>query len=555
MGGFLMDGGRLTLDMIERRQDAPAAAPPRYPWHRLALIFLILTAAAFLCGFIFTRFLELRPLDLRAETAGLADTVEGLFIDSHIPRDRVRRESCGVFEDRKASWSFSAFDVEVSEPFSVEGVEQMLRHNMLERNVAVSPSVVGGGTRTVDCSIGGRRFASITLREGFSERQSDLRGVCRLLSDRVEQAIARLDPAPANVRRVEIGEKGDADAVWSLTRIEVRLAAGVVPEEAAQCIVEDVRREEFRVVAIAENETASLHVFFEGCEFLVVQLLSGTEAADALPPQPAPVEDGTPIVEEPPVVEEPPPVEEPPAEAPLPESPIAVDDSLGKELENAVPIPPEIKRVAIIIDDGGYGGSIMDRILALDPRLTLSILPNTRFARETAERGHALGFEIMLHMPMEHDRSQGRLTVGMDAAKVTELTEKALASVPHAVGVNNHAGSSYTADADAMRRFLECIKPHGLYFVDSRTTTGTKAYDVAKEMAIPSIARDVFLDHETTTRYIDQAFERLMSLAQERGVAVAIGHFRPVTAGVLERLLPKLEQNGIQLVHVSELVQ
>ncbi|MDQ1257122.1 MAG: uncharacterized protein QG656_1724 [Candidatus Hydrogenedentes bacterium] len=549
-----MDGGRLTLDMIERRQDTLVALPPSYPWHRLVLIFLILTSSAFLCGLIFTRFLELRPLDLRAETAGLADTVEGLFIDSHIPRDRVRRESCGTFADRKASWSFCAFDIEVTEPFSAEGVEQMLRRNMLERNVAVSPSVVGQGTRTVDCSIGGRRFASVTFREGIPESQSDLRGVCRLLSDRVEQAVMRLNPAPANVRRIEIGEKGDADAVWSLTRIEVRLAEGAVPEEAAQRIVEDVRREEFRVVVVAGNGTASLHVFFEGCEFLVVQLLTGTETpVEPLPP--APEETVTPVPEEPPVIEEPPVVEEPLVEAPLPDSPIAVDDTLGKEPERVAPVAPETKRVAIIIDDGGYGGPIMDRILALDPRLTLSILPNTRFARETAERGHALGFEIMLHMPMEHDRSQGRLTIGMDATKVAELTEKAMASVPYAVGVNNHAGSSYTANADAMRRFLDCIKPHGLYFVDSRTTTGTKAYDVAKEMTIPSIARDVFLDHETTTAYIEQQFARLILLAQERGVAVAIGHFRPVTAGALERLLPTLEQNGIQLVHVSELVQ
>ena len=69
-----------------------------------------------------------------------------------------------------------------------------------------------------------------------------------------------------------------------------------------------------------------------------------------------------------------------------------------------------------------------------------------------------------------------------------------LKAVPNVIGVNNHMGSFLTQDRKAMAVVLGEIKRKGLFFVDSRTTSKTVAYDVARKLGLKSAMRDVFLD-------------------------------------------------------------
>lgn len=216
-------------------------------------------------------------------------------------------------------------------------------------------------------------------------------------------------------------------------------------------------------------------------------------------------------------------------------------------------------RVAIIVDDGGYGGEATEIIIGLDPALTLAILPNTPNGTTLAEEAARRGFELMLHMPMDNDSDTlthpGQINTGMDAAEIHSLTKAALAQVPGAVGINNHTGSKFTADADAMRLFMAGIQDSGLYFIDSRTTPNTVASEVAREFRIPAAARTIFLDHDNADENIRARFQELIQEARAQGSAIGICHFRPNTAVVLRDLLPQLQAEGIQLVHASELVR
>ncbi|HEO71454.1 MAG TPA: divergent polysaccharide deacetylase family protein, partial [Candidatus Hydrogenedentes bacterium] len=212
-------------------------------------------------------------------------------------------------------------------------------------------------------------------------------------------------------------------------------------------------------------------------------------------------------------------------------------------------------RVAIIVDDGGYGGPVTETILALDAALTLSILPDAPEAEETARRAAERGFEIMLHMPMEACNVPGQLRIAMTSEEVAERIAEALEHVPGAAGVNNHAGSTFTADIEAMARFMAAIKPHHLYFIDSRTTVDTCAYDAAKRQGVRAASRSVFLDNKSSADYIGKQFAQLVALAQEQGEAIGIGHFRSATAKVLPQLLATLKEQGVSLVHASELAR
>ena len=229
------------------------------------------------------------------------------------------------------------------------------------------------------------------------------------------------------------------------------------------------------------------------------------------------------------------------------------------ESPSITPSQEAAAKLAIIIDDGGYGGSLTDTILGLDNRLTLSILPNTPHGSAIAKLAQERGFEVMLHMPMENTdpdlKHPGQLNIDMAEAEIHQLTKDALAQIPQAVGVNNHTGSKYTTDPKAMALFLDVIKDLDLYFIDSKTTTETSAYEVSKAFGLPSAERDLFLDHVNEEAEIRRRFRQAIELAKTQGEAIVIGHFRPITAKVLAEIVPTLHDQGITLVPASELVQ
>ncbi len=221
---------------------------------------------------------------------------------------------------------------------------------------------------------------------------------------------------------------------------------------------------------------------------------------------------------------------------------------------------PTTPVVAIIIDDLGNKLSWGKRALNLPGPIALSFLPHTPHAKALANKAHAAGKEVMLHLPMEsesnHKLGPGGLTLHMTEQKLHQTTRKALESVPHVIGLNNHMGSLLTRHPGAMSWLMDAVKAHGgLFFVDSRTTGSTVASRVAREKQLPTVRRDVFLDNVRSKSAIKKEFNRLLKLAKKQGYAVGIGHPYPVTMRVLKQELARLSASGIRLIPLSQMVQ
>ncbi|WP_040475002.1 divergent polysaccharide deacetylase family protein [Marinobacter gelidimuriae] len=214
--------------------------------------------------------------------------------------------------------------------------------------------------------------------------------------------------------------------------------------------------------------------------------------------------------------------------------------------------PPTI---AIIIDDMGHNRLEGERLARLEQPLTLSFLPYRRHTVELAKLSHSLNKEIMLHAPMANTQhfglGPGGLTEDMDQAQLTRTLRRALQSVPHVQGVNNHMGSLLTQRLQPMDWVMTELGQYPLYFVDSRTIASSIAGDVARAHRIPSFTRDVFLDHEQTEEFIDRQFKLLIQRARQQGTAIAIGHPHKITVDYLEKHLPLLDEQGIAIATVS----
>jgi uncharacterized protein len=221
--------------------------------------------------------------------------------------------------------------------------------------------------------------------------------------------------------------------------------------------------------------------------------------------------------------------------------------------------PAAHARLAIILDDVGGDPAVIQSIFALHYPLTVSILPNHPHSTDIAEDAHRRGFQIMLHLPMESVANQTseaqELRPGMSAGQVSNAVDTMLRTVPYAAGVNNHQGSLATSDTRLMGELMPLLRSHHLFFIDSRTTAATIAYDSAQAAGVPCAYRDVpFLDDVQDVSATRHELELAAKDAREKGQAIAIGHPHPTTLRALAEFLPHAEAEGIRLVHASDLV-
>jgi polysaccharide deacetylase 2 family uncharacterized protein YibQ len=217
-------------------------------------------------------------------------------------------------------------------------------------------------------------------------------------------------------------------------------------------------------------------------------------------------------------------------------------------------------KLAIIIDDLGYDGGLARRFLEIGAPLSFSVLPHGTFSDRIARRVHEAGRELLLHLPMEPkgypevEPGAGALLVGMTDVEFVQILRKNLDSLPYIIGVNNHMGSRLCEHEEKMRLIMQELKSRSLFFLDSRTSSETKAYSVAQQLNVPSAKRDVFLDNIQSPKAIRSQVNRLIQLARLRGEAIGIAHPHEATLAVLKEAIQSLSGKGVELVPVSQII-
>jgi polysaccharide deacetylase 2 family uncharacterized protein YibQ len=215
--------------------------------------------------------------------------------------------------------------------------------------------------------------------------------------------------------------------------------------------------------------------------------------------------------------------------------------------------------LAIILDDLGNDRAAADAIFGLPYPLTISVLPDRPHSADIAEEAHRRGCQVMLHLPMESvakETPESReLRPGMSTGDVAALVNQFLHAVPAAAGVNNHQGSQSTADIALMDELMPVLRDHQLFYIDSRTTAATVAYDSAHRLGVRAAFRNVpFLDDVAEVPAVRKQLQLALREAREKGEAVAIGHPHPATLKALSEVLPQAKAQGVRLVFASELV-
>jgi len=230
-----------------------------------------------------------------------------------------------------------------------------------------------------------------------------------------------------------------------------------------------------------------------------------------------------------------------------------------------VPLPPEeldTARLAIVIDDLGHNvNGLTQRALALPAPITFAVLPELRYSARLLTEVQRSGHEAFLHLPMEPEPNTGyeagepQIRVGMDPGAIRRTVERCLGALPGVAGVNNHMGSRATASRPEMDAVMEVLAERGLVFLDSQTSARSVAHVAAADAGVPHLRNDIFLDAGgADVELVVERLRFLMRRARDRGWAVGIGHVNDATIDGLERILPRLADEGVALVPISALI-
>ena len=211
--------------------------------------------------------------------------------------------------------------------------------------------------------------------------------------------------------------------------------------------------------------------------------------------------------------------------------------------------------LSIIIDDVSFQSEV-NNIKKLPFKVTPSIFPPTKVHPNTPKLAKEFRF-YMVHLPLQaydysHPEPNTLLTTS-SSASIEKRIENVKKWFPRDRFLNNHTGSKFTSNYNAMVKLFEALKKNHIIFVDSRTSAATVAFKVAQKFHEKLLSRNVFLDNIAKVSYIKNQLKKAVAIAKKNGYAIAIGHPHLATMKALRESLDILK--GVKLVYVKDIYE
>ena len=226
---------------------------------------------------------------------------------------------------------------------------------------------------------------------------------------------------------------------------------------------------------------------------------------------------------------------------------ISLSEESNKSLKKDI-----IPKLAIIMDDIGFSHHVKELKKIKYPITPALFPPSCRYPNTPTlakEFNH-----YMIHMPMEALRyiapEDSTLLISDKNNVLDQKIAKVVEYFPEAIAINNHTGSKFTANSDAMNRFFSILQKYHMNFIDSRTSADTKAVEIGKTYNSQVLQRNVFLDNKADVSYIQKQLKKAVLYAKKHGQSIAICHPREATFKALKN--SKEIFKGVELVYVDE---
>lgn len=208
-------------------------------------------------------------------------------------------------------------------------------------------------------------------------------------------------------------------------------------------------------------------------------------------------------------------------------------------------LPNKKHSLTIIIDDVGENYTLLKNFVALPIQLTFAIWPFASATKLSSQYLSSMKQSTIIHFPMEPlgfpavEPGNGVLTLDMPPEIIKSQINKALLAVPHAIGVNNHMGSAFTANQKQVENFIQSVAMLNpkLFILDSLTHPRSLLYSTAKRYNLKAFSRTIFIDNIRTVEATLEQLIKAQRIAKQYGKIIAIGHLAPTTLEALKQFI------------------
>lgn len=218
-------------------------------------------------------------------------------------------------------------------------------------------------------------------------------------------------------------------------------------------------------------------------------------------------------------------------------------------------------RIAIVISGMGISSSgTREAIERLPGEVTLAFAPYGEDLQSWVNRARAGGHEIMLQVPMEpfdypdNDPGPHTLLTNLKSQENINRLNWLLSRFGGYIGITNYMGAKFTANDTSLTPIMSELASRGLSFLDSGGSPRSRAIAVAVAKDIEAKRADVVIDAGRSLNSIEEALQRLETIAKERGSAIGVGTALPVTVKTIADWAETLASRGIALAPVSALL-
>lgn len=209
--------------------------------------------------------------------------------------------------------------------------------------------------------------------------------------------------------------------------------------------------------------------------------------------------------------------------------------------------------ITLVLDDVGENLAFAKECMDLPYPVIFSVWPESTYAVMVAVLAHEKGLPVYLHQPMEAlprngkkvDIGKSGLYTSMSYEQMRDVLYWNILSIPYVQGVNNHMGSKFSLDRNAIVKFYNAVQEIKPYFLvlDSITTPQSKIYRIGKENGFLVAKRDFFIDNNTDKNSILHELDRAYELSKKHKRIVIIGHVRKTTVQALKEWQAYKDQN------------
>ena len=220
--------------------------------------------------------------------------------------------------------------------------------------------------------------------------------------------------------------------------------------------------------------------------------------------------------------------------------------SVKKAIDGAKP------KLAIIMDDISEAGQVA-KIKQLPVAVTPSIFPPS--AKNPHTPNLSKGFKAFsIHFPLEalkYSDNLKTLKTNSSYEEIEHAVAKLRSDFPNAKFINNHTGSKFTGDENAMKLLIRALYKYDFYFIDSRTIGKTAVGGAVRKFNMRYAYRDIFLDNIDSVAEVRTKLKEAVQVAKKKGYAIAIGHPKKATFQALANSSDILGE--VEVVYLDEI--